>query len=63
MTTFAPEPDLGTPAVAASTEVTLSIDGQEVTVPSGTSVMRAAATAGIEIPKLCATDSLNSFGS
>lgn len=63
MTTFAPEPDLGTPAVTASSEVTLNIDGQDVTVPAGTSVMRAAATAGIEIPKLCATDSLNSFGS
>jgi hypothetical protein len=28
-----------------------------VTVPEGTSVMRAAALAGIKIPKLCATDS------
>ena len=31
--------------------------------PRGTSVMRAAAEAGIMIPKLCASDSLSSFGS
>ena len=38
-------------------------NGQEVTVPSGTSVMRAAMDAGIRIPKLCATDTLDAFGS
>ncbi len=43
--------------------VTLVIDGAEVTVARGTSVMRAAAEAGIQIPKLCATDSLEPFGS
>ena len=32
-------------------------------VPEGTSVMRAAAMAGIDIPKLCATDCLEAFGS
>ena len=32
-------------------------------VPEGTSVMRAAALAGIDVPKLCATDSLEAFGS
>ena len=36
--------------------MTLTIDGQEVTVPAGTSIMRAAMEAGIRIPKLCATD-------
>lgn len=55
--------DLGTPASSASTQVTLSIDGTTVQVPEGTSVMRAAALAGINIPKLCATDSLQAFGS
>ncbi|MDM9562055.1 formate dehydrogenase subunit alpha [Bordetella petrii] len=55
--------DLGTPARVADTLVTLTIDGQPVTVPAGTSVMRAAAEAGINIPKLCATDSLEPFGS
>jgi formate dehydrogenase major subunit len=32
-------------------------------VPAGTSVMRAAAMLGTAIPKLCATDSLEPFGS
>ncbi|WP_404851407.1 formate dehydrogenase subunit alpha [Cupriavidus sp. D384] len=43
--------------------VTLEIDGVSVTVPAGTSVMRASAEAGIGVPKLCATDSLEPFGS
>ena len=34
-----------------------------ISVPEGTSVMRAAMEAGIEIPKLCATDMLDAFGS
>ncbi len=55
--------DYGTPRREAETEVTLDIDGFEVTVPRGTSLMRAAAEAGIQIPKLCATDSLEPFGS
>ena len=62
MTTYAPEPDLGTPAVEG-VDVTVTIDGHDVVVPAGTSVMRAAALAGVEIPKLCATDSLKAFGS
>ena len=56
--------DLGTPAPTAEAKlVTLTIDGEEVTVPEGTSVMRAAALSNINIPKLCATDSLEPFGS
>jgi len=43
--------------------VTLTVDGFDVTVPEGTSVMRAAAEAGISVPKLCATDSIDAFGS
>ncbi|MBL4917951.1 formate dehydrogenase subunit alpha [Szabonella alba] len=54
--------DLGTPARDGA-PVTLSIDGVEVTVPGGTSVMRAAALAGLTIPKLCATDNVEAFGS
>ena len=54
--------DLGTPA-ANGESVTLNIDGAEVTVPAGTSIMRAAAAAGGAIPKLCATDTLKAFGS
>jgi formate dehydrogenase major subunit len=57
------EKDLGTPARASEKLVTLTIDGSEVTVPAGTSVMRAAALAGTSIPKLCATEQLEAFGS
>ncbi|MGO0575959.1 formate dehydrogenase subunit alpha [Ornithinimicrobium panacihumi] len=60
---YAPEPDLGTPASTSETTVTLTIDGQEVTVPEGTSVLRAAREIGIDIPALCATDSMKAFGS
>jgi len=55
--------DYGTPTVASTKTVTLEIDGFKVTIPEGTSLLRAAATIGIEIPKLCATDSLAPFGS
>jgi formate dehydrogenase major subunit len=60
---FGDERDFGTPASKAATLVTLTVDGFAVTVPEGTSVMRAAAEAGIEVPKLCATDSVAAFGS
>ncbi|OWT58342.1 formate dehydrogenase subunit alpha [Candidimonas nitroreducens] len=55
--------DFGTPAAISTELVRLTIDGQEVEVPAGTSIMRAAAETGINIPKLCATDSLEAFGS
>jgi len=58
-----PETDYGTPASRATEQVALMIDGQAVTVPAGTSIMRAAMEAGIEVPRLCATDSLDAFGS
>jgi formate dehydrogenase major subunit len=57
------EQDFGTPHPHSAKTVTLTIDGQEVTVPEGTSVMRAAALTEIKIPKLCATDLLEAFGS
>jgi formate dehydrogenase major subunit len=57
------EIDYGTPAIIADRKVTLDIDGIAVSVPAGTSVMRAAVKAGVMIPKLCATDSLQPFGS
>ncbi|GAB5504906.1 MAG: formate dehydrogenase subunit alpha [Rhizobiaceae bacterium] len=60
---FVKETDYGTPASKAEKTVALSVDGKKVTVPEGTSIMRAAMEAGIEIPKLCATDMLESFGS
>jgi formate dehydrogenase major subunit len=57
------EKDFGTPASSATQTVNLEIDGFKVTAPVGTSVMRAAASIGIDIPKLCATDSIEPFGS
>ena len=57
------EKDFGTPKVKADKSVTLEIDGSPITVPEGTSVMRAAAEAGVMIPKLCASDNLEAFGS
>ncbi|WP_236795376.1 formate dehydrogenase subunit alpha [Amycolatopsis sp. GM8] len=57
------EPDLGTPAKAGPATVSLEVDGLPVTVPEGTSILRAAALSGVDIPKLCATDSLEPFGS
>ena len=57
------EIDHGTPASKAAGSVKLTIDGQAVTVPAGTSIMRAAMDAGISVPKLCATDSVEAFGS
>ena len=57
------ETDFGTPPSKATALVTLTIDGREITVPEGTSIMRAAMEAGTQIPKLCATDMVDAFGS
>ena len=57
------EIDRGTPQVKSDKMVVLEIDGRSISVPDGTSVMRAASQAGIGIPKLCATDMLEAFGS
>ncbi|MEQ1879870.1 MAG: formate dehydrogenase subunit alpha [Burkholderiales bacterium] len=56
-------PDYGTPKRVSEKLVTLEIDGVEISVPEGTSVMAAAMETGVKIPKLCATDSLEAFGS
>ncbi len=60
---YEPQTDFGTPEVLSGKAVTLFIDGRSIAVPAGTSIMRAAAVAGGAIPKLCATDSLEGFGS
>jgi formate dehydrogenase major subunit len=57
------ELDYGTPKSHSEKTVTLTIDGQQITVPEGTSIMRAAMEAGTQIPKLCATDMLDAYGS
>jgi formate dehydrogenase major subunit len=54
--------DYGTPPRDGE-PVTLIVDGIEVTVPEGSSVMLAAAEADRAVPKLCATDMLEAFGS
>jgi formate dehydrogenase major subunit len=57
------EPDYGTPKSTSDVIVSVTIDGATVQVPAGTSIMRAAGENGCAIPKLCATDSLEPFGS
>jgi formate dehydrogenase major subunit len=57
------EIDYGTPRSKAEMQVALTIDGGAVTVPAGTSIMRAAIEMGTQIPKLCATDMVDAFGS
>jgi formate dehydrogenase major subunit len=57
------EADAGTPGRTSEQMVTLEIDGVRVVVPAGTSVMRAAASIDRRVPKLCATDTLEAFGS
>ncbi|MDK9558453.1 formate dehydrogenase subunit alpha [Marinobacter sp. M216] len=58
-----PDLDYGTPPSPSDAQVSVSIDGTTIRVPEGTSVLRAAALAGINIPKLCASDNLEAFGS
>ncbi|SFG38350.1 formate dehydrogenase subunit alpha [Neptunomonas qingdaonensis] len=55
--------DYGTPQSLSENLITLQVDGVEITVTEGTSVLRAAALADINIPKLCASDNLEAFGS
>jgi formate dehydrogenase major subunit len=61
--TLIQEIDYGTPASKAEKTVRLVIDGNTIEVPEGTSVMRASMEAGIQVPKLCATDMVDAFGS
>ncbi len=57
------ELDTGTPIRTGKPSVTLTIDGRKVSVAPQTSVMAAAALIDNPIPKLCATDNLEAFGS
>jgi len=61
--TLIQEIDYGTPASKSEKTVRLTVDGFDVSVPEGTSVMRASMEAGIQVPKLCATDMVDAFGS
>ena len=55
--------DFGTPKRTSDKTINLTIDGISVSVPEGTSIMHAASVSGVTVPKLCATDSLEPFGS
>ena len=55
--------DLGTEASRCENTVSIEIDGKPINVQADISVMRAAREIGVDVPKLCATDSLKSFGS
>ena len=61
--TLLKEKNYGTPKVTSDNTVTGYIDGIEISVPEGTSIMRAASMVGIDIPSLCASDNLDAFGS
>ena len=52
--TRVPEP----PPAAAKAPVTLQIDGAEVTVPAGSTILDACRTQGIDIPTLCYLENL-----
>ncbi len=57
------EIDYGTPESPRDDMVDIEIDGLPATVKAGTTILRAARERGVEIPRLCATDSLKPFGS
>ena len=57
------EKDYGTPEKTSDKLVTIEVDGKKVTVAEGTSVMRAAREVDVDIPSLCATDSVKEYGS
>ncbi len=57
------EIDYGTPESPHEDTVDIEIDGLPATVKAGTTILRAARESGVEIPRLCATDSLKPFGS
>ena len=55
----------GDPRTAKTTAptVTLTVDGREVTVPAGTSILDACRAAGADVPTLCYLRELNEIGS
>ncbi len=44
---------MNSPDPGATTEVTLSVDGREVTVPQGQTILAACTAAGVETPTIC----------
>ncbi len=54
---------MGSPESPAEKTIDIEIDGLPATVKASTTILRAARESGVQIPKLCATDSLKPFGS
>ena len=55
--------DLGTKESQSNDLVHVQIDGIDTTIKANSTILRAARETGIDVPKLCATDSLEPFGS
>ena len=55
--------DLGTKESQSNDLVHVQIDGIDTTIKADSTILRAARETGIDVPKLCATDSLEPFGS
>lgn len=55
--------DYGTPLKTSGEMVSITINDQALEVAAGNSIMAAALMHGIDIPKLCATDNLDAYGS
>ncbi|MCJ8322947.1 MAG: formate dehydrogenase subunit alpha [Rhizobiales bacterium] len=63
---FPDQADFGTPEIKLTAKtklITATINGTEITVAQGTSIMRAAKMLDVDIPKLCASDNLKPHGS
>ena len=55
--------DLGTKESQSNDLVHVQIDGIDTTIKANSTILRAARETGIDVPKLCSTDSLEPFGS
>ena len=55
--------DLGTKESQSNDLVHVQIDGIDTTIKANSTILRAARESGVDVPKLCSTDSLEPFGS
>ena len=54
--------DLGTKESQSNDLVHVQIDGIDTTIKANSTILRAARESGVDVPKLCSTDSLEPFG-